>query len=73
MRMRSQPPCGELTKEVTRLRMRPGSPPPVQEAAAALHDLVARSSAADGPDGVAAGLAELGSCNRDWPRRSRPS
>jgi CDGSH-type Zn-finger protein/truncated hemoglobin YjbI len=49
----------ELTKEVTRLRMRPGMPAQVQEAAAALHDLVARSPAADSPDGITARLAQL--------------
>jgi CDGSH-type Zn-finger protein/truncated hemoglobin YjbI len=49
----------DLTKEVTRLRMRPGIPTQVHEAAAALQDLVCRSSPADGPDGTNVHVAEL--------------
>lgn len=49
----------QLATDVTRLRMRPGIPAQVQEAAAGLQDLVCRSSPADGPDNLAARLAEL--------------
>ncbi len=46
-----------LTRDVTRLRMLPGMPAPVQEAVAALQDLVWRLSPAD--DGLTPRLAEL--------------
>ncbi|MDQ2744455.1 MAG: CDGSH iron-sulfur domain-containing protein [Chloroflexota bacterium] len=56
-----------LAKDVTQVRMLPGMPSQVQEAAAALQDLVCRVSPADGPDGGGARLAELAAIQAGLP------
>jgi hypothetical protein len=49
----------QLTKDVTALAVRPGSPSEVSEAAAALQHLMSQAAPPDGPDRWTARLAEL--------------